>query len=312
MSFTRKFLSRFFRFQSGTVILLLFLTCGAAQAVTENATGAVIGSVTTYKVQPDDNLYALARRFDLGIVALLAANPDVDPWLPKEGTELTLPTMHILPNAARRGIVINLSELRLYYFPDPHTVKTFPIGIGREGWETPVGHTIVVGKKKHPEWIPPPSIRKEKPELPAVFPPGPNNPLGDYALDLGWPEYRIHGTNWPYGVGKRVSHGCIRLYPEDIAALFPLIRIGTPVTIVDAHYRLGWKDRQLWLEVTPTQKQTDLIADYEKPAPIDIPQIDQAVTNAAGQNATIDWRAVDKAVKQPDGVPVVVARQTGE
>jgi L,D-transpeptidase ErfK/SrfK len=123
-------------------------------------------------------------------------------------------------------------------------------------------------------------------------------------------DYRIHGTNRPYGVGRRVSHGCIRLYPEDIAALFPLVEKGTPVTIIDTNYKLGWKDDELWLEVTPTQQQADEIADYQDPPPIDIPGIQQIIVKMAGNETAIDWQAVDEAINERNGVSVIIARRT--
>ena len=282
-----------------------------AFATTYKVESDLIGEVTHYTVQPDDNLYAIARRFDVGIVELLAANPGVDPWLPSEGADLEVPTIHVLPAAERRGIVINLPELRLFYFPDARTVMSFPIGIGREGWQTPVGRTKIVKKREHPVWIPPSSIRKENPDLPAEVPAGPDNPMGEYALNLEWERYAIHGTNHPQGVGRRASHGCIRLYPEDIASLFSRVKEGTPVTVIDASYKLGWKDNTLWLEVTPTQQQADEIADYHQPEAIDIPDIHQAVEDMAGKTTPIDWYNVDKAVMQRRGIPIVVA-QGGE
>ena len=292
----------------GAVSLLFFGTCNETRAATYPLGGSVVGQITSYATQSDDNLYAIARQFDLGIVEVLAANPDIDPWLPPEGTKLTLPTVHVLPIPNPRGIVINLSELRLYYFPDTRTVMTFPIGIGREGWQTPVGKTSVVGKRKNPTWIPPASIRRANPDLPEMIPPGPDNPLGDYALDLAWKEYRIHGTNLPSGVGKRVSHGCIRLYPEDIAALFQLIEKGTPVTIIDRNYSLGWQGEKLWMEVTPTQQQTDRIADYEQPPPIDIPDVYRVIEQTVTPTTKIDWYAVEEAIRDRNGVPVPITQ----
>jgi L,D-transpeptidase ErfK/SrfK len=293
------------------LVTALGLLCAgrSSLAATYAIEGDTAGEVKHYVAQEDDNLFAVARRFDLGIAEVLAANPGVDRWLPKEGTKLALPTMHILPPVERKGIVINLAELRLYYFPDQETVMTYPLGIGQDGWETPVGHTIVAGKRKDPTWIPPPSIRRENPDLPAVFPPGPDNPLGAFALDLGWSEYRIHGTNHPYGIGWRSSHGCMRLYPEDIAKLFPEVAIGTPVTVVDAPYKLGWKDNELWLEVTPTQQQVDDIVEHRQPAAADIPGIHKIVVETAGDAANIDWYAVGKAFSHPTGIPVVIAER---
>lgn len=278
------------------------------QATTFLLDSDVVGSLTYYVVEKEDTLYDIARKHDLGIVEVLAANPGIDPWIPSPNTMLNLPTMHILPPVERKGVVINLPELRLYYYPDDGTVMTFPLGIGSEGWQTPVMQTKVVNKRKDPAWIPPPSIRKENPGLPAYFPPGPDNPLGAYALDLAYGSYRIHGTNKPYGIGWRSSHGCIRLYPEDIEQLFHQIAVGTPVTIIDARAKIGWQDSALWLEISPAQQQADVIADYGEPGPLDIPGIHQDIEDAA-QGADIDWYAVEKAITQANGIPVTIAHE---
>jgi L,D-transpeptidase ErfK/SrfK len=270
--------------------------------------GDVIGAVTQYTVKPKDTLYDIARRFDIGIVGMLTANPGIDPWVPKPGTLLTIPAAHVLPPAAlRRGIVINLSALRLFYFSDSHTVITFPVGIGMEGWLTPTGMATVIKKRKDPVWIPPESIRMESPDLPEAVPAGPENPLGEYALNLDWPNYVIHGTNRPFGIGKRSSHGCIRLYPEDIAALFDMVDEGAPVTIIDMPFALGWWKNRLFLEVMPSQQQSDEIAEYRLPTLADLPEVYYAVRQAAGDQAKIDWHAVREAVLWRTGIPVAVA-----
>jgi L,D-transpeptidase ErfK/SrfK len=290
---------------------LWLFTPTPASATTYDIDGDVVGEVTKYKTKEDDTLYDVARRFDLGIVEVLAANPGVDVWDPGEGTELKLPTAHILPpGMPHKGIIINLSELRLFYFPNPHTVMTFPIGIGMEGWQTPVGVTHITTKRKNPTWIPPDSIRKENPDLPKIVLPGPDNPLGQYALNLGLPGERIHGTNRPQGIGRRSSHGCIRLYPEDIAALFAKVKVGTPVSVIDEPFRVGWEQDTLYLEVTPTQEQSDKIAEYETPPPPSLSGTYDAVDKALGDTVTdVDWYAVDNAVREQNGLPVAIARR---
>jgi L,D-transpeptidase ErfK/SrfK len=280
----------------------LAATSASASIFTPN--GDIIGDLSAYRVKQGDNLYEIARRHDIGIVELLAANPGIDPWEPQEGTELILTTMHILP-PVREGLVLNLSELRLFYFKDD-TVMSFPIGIGRSGWQTPLGKTMIVKKRENPRWIPPAAIREENPELPAIIPPGPDNPLGAYALNLGWPGYAIHGTNRPYGVGKRSSHGCIRLYPEDIKIVFAEVSVGMPVTVIDTPYKLGWRDNILFLEVTPTQEQSDAIADYLVPQSMNIPELHTAITAFAGEKVQIDWYAVDEAVARRSGLPIAI------
>jgi len=185
---------------------------------------------------------------------------------------------------------------------------TFPIGIGRQGWETPTGTTRIIAKRRHPIWTPPPSIRKENPELPPYIAAGPDNPLGDYALNLGWSGYLIHGTNRPFGVGKRSSHGCMRLYPEDIQILFNAVTVGTPVTIVNDAYTLGWLDNDLYLAVTPSPSQMDDIADYKSPEAVDVEGLYDAIGKAAGHNADIDWYAAESTVLDRNGIPVFIAQ----
>src|SRR5665213_2448386 len=203
----------------------------------------VLRALDSHTTHAADTLLDVQRQYDIGYAELMAANRGVDPWLPGEGTRIVIPTQYILPNAPRRGIVINLGERRLYYFPpDGKHVETVPIGVGVEGKKTLIGTTTVVAKEKNPTWLPPPSIHQEKPELPAAVPAGPDNPLGAYAFRLGWANYLIHGTNKPDGVGRNVSHGCIHLYPEDIEHLFSEIPIGTSVRVVDQPVLTAWID----------------------------------------------------------------------
>lgn len=288
-------------------ILTWLLLNQPAHAAAYTPQGDLIGEVSHYTVRKEDNLYEIARRFDIGIVEILAANPGVDPWQPKPGTKLTLTTQHILP-PVRTGIVLNLSELRMFYFRPDGSVMTFPIGIGREGWQTPTGVTSITRKRKDPVWIPPPSIREENPNLPDIIPAGPENPLGAYALNLGWPGYVIHGTNRPYGIGKRSSHGCIRLYPEDIETLFSAVKTGTPVTVIDTPYKVGWKGDTLYLEVTQTQEQADIIAAYGDPACHAMPEIYDAVREAAGA-AAVDWYAVEEVMVRQNGIPTAIGKR---
>jgi len=221
----------------------------------------IIGRVQYISAQYEDTLLDIARKYDLGYEEIVAANPDVDPWIPGEGRRITIPTQFILPPGQRKGIIINLAELRLYYYPhNERRVITHPLGIGREGWATPTGRMSIVEKKANPSWAVPESIRKEyaaKGEiLPRVIPPGPNNPLGQFAMRLSQPQYLLHGTNQPWGVGMRVSHGCIRLYPEDIKTLFPQVPIDTSVEIINQPYKAGWLDNNLFIEAhSPLHEQ---------------------------------------------------------
>ncbi|MFO7278570.1 MAG: L,D-transpeptidase family protein, partial [Pseudomonadota bacterium] len=217
----------------------------------------VVGVVQITTAREEDTLSDIARRFNLGYEEIVRANPGVDPWLPGEGTRIVLPTQFVLPNAPREGVVINVAAMRLFYFPkrkegEKQVVYTHPIGIGKVGWATPEGVTKIVRRQKDPVWRPTPSIirehRKNGEELPPVVGPGPDNPLGRHALYLGWPSYLIHGTNKPAGVGLRSSHGCIRLYPEDVALLFDIVPDGTKVRVVNQPFVFGWRDGQLYLQ----------------------------------------------------------------
>ena len=205
----------------------------------------------------EDTFADIARRFNVGYTELVRANPGVDPWLPGEGTEIVLPTEFILPDAPREGIVLNLAQMRLYYFPKPKKegpveVITHPIGIGKVGWATPEGTTKVVSHVKDPTWTPPVSVREQHAKdgdiLPATVPPGPDNPLGRHMMRLGWPSYLMHGTNKPPAVGMRASAGCVRLYPEDIALLFDAVPDGTKVTVVNQPVLLGWHGDRLLVQ----------------------------------------------------------------
>jgi L,D-transpeptidase ErfK/SrfK len=210
----------------------------------------------------EDSLPDLAQRHSLGYYEISRANPGVDVWLPGAGKRLTLPGRRILPPGPREGIVVNLPEHRLYYYPKPlkgekPVVITYPVSIGKMDWRTPLGETRIVAKVGNPSWYPPESVRKEHAErgdtLPRVVPPGPDNPLGAYAMRLGvgGGSYLIHGTNNPVAVGMAVTHGCIRMYPEDIAALFPLVPVGTPVRLINEPVKVAWVGGELLLEVHP-------------------------------------------------------------
>lgn len=228
-----------------------------------------VGRVLTCTTKREDTLLDIAQTYDLGYTELVIANPGIDPWLPGEGKTVTIPAFFLLPNAPRQGIVVNLVKQRLYYFPpDGKTVETYPLGVGGEGRSTPLGVTRIVRKQAHPTWYPPPSILAKDPELPKIVPPGPGNPMGDYALYLGWPAYTIHGTNKPYGVGRNSSHGCLRLYPEDIEQLFREVPIGTRVQVLSDEAEWAWIGGALYLAVFPTKEQTDEIGIGHKVEPV--------------------------------------------
>ncbi|MFQ5982023.1 MAG: L,D-transpeptidase family protein [Woeseiaceae bacterium] len=225
--------------------------------VLESPEQTVVGEPQIVFTRVTDTFSDLAREYGLGYDELVAANPGVDPWLPGDNTPVLLPTQYVLPDTPRRGVILNIASKRLFhYLPaaegEPVQVMTYPIGIGRIGWETPLGQTTVVAKARDPHWYVPWSVQQEHKEmgdpLPAVVPPGPDNPLGSHVLKLEMPGYLIHGTNQPYGVGMRVSHGCVRLYPENIEILYSLVDIGEAVIIVNEPYLLGWRAGELYLE----------------------------------------------------------------
>jgi L,D-transpeptidase ErfK/SrfK len=269
-----------------------------------------IRETTSYRATYDDTLLDVARRFKLGYVEIVAANPGTDPWIPGEGTNVVLPTVHLLPDAAPEGIIINLADMRLYYFAKPDgPVESFPIGIGRDGLTTPLGSTEIMRKQKDPIWRPTPRMRAENPELAEAVPPGPDNPLGHRAMYLGWSQYLIHGTNKPLGIGRRASSGCVRMYPEDIEYLFDQIAIGTKVTVVDQPIKLSWIDDALYIEAHPTQAQSDQIEASGRFDPIlDSRVVDQVLAVAGSKAGLLDWSRIREATIERRGYPIRITR----
>jgi L,D-transpeptidase ErfK/SrfK len=246
--------------------------------VLDDADQSVVGEPQVVFAREEDTLSDLAREYGLGFDEVLAANPGVDPWLPGANTPIVLPTQYILPDVPRTGVVLNIATKRLFYYPaptdsEPQQVLTYPIGIGRVGWETPLGVTQVVSKARDPHWWVPASVRREHAEqgnpLPSVVPPGPDNPLGTRVLKLEMPGYLIHGTNQPYGVGMRVSHGCVRLYPENIEFLYTLVDIGESVTIINEPYQVGQRDGVLYFEAHAPLEDDTLTAEVRLQALLD-------------------------------------------
>ncbi len=355
------------------VAATLLLAAGqAAQAESFPLPGAgddLIGSIRHAKAHEEDTLIDIARRYSVGQDEMVLANPTVDRWLPKEGTAVLIPQEYILPDAPRAGIVVNIPEMRLYYFPvraaaprkpapaagaktpvkpgAPAAAKTppvapppsfessrsgevitYPVSMGRMDWRTPIGKTTIVNKQKDPSWTPPASIKREHAAkgdpLPDVVPPGPDNPLGKYAMRLGVAGYLIHGTDAAKadGIGMRVTHGCMRMYNEDIAKLFPLIPIGSPVYLVNQPVKLGWEGGKLFMEISePLDEDVGI-----EPHDVDDDISKEQLAREAAQRArfllrlataeiqklkdktgvTVNMDKVRRAVERPLGIPVVI------
>jgi L,D-transpeptidase ErfK/SrfK len=275
----------------------------------------LVGVVQVVTASQDDTLTDIARRFNVGYEEIVRANPKVDPWLPGEGREIVVPSQFILPDAPRTGLVINIAAMRIFYYPpvkrgERRVVLTHPIGIGKVGWRTPEGVTKIVRRQQDPTWRVPVSVRKEHHEngedLDPVIGPGPDNPLGKYAFYLQWPSYLIHGTNKPAGVGLRSSHGCIRLYPEDIAQFFAMVPLGTQVRVVNQPFVFGWRDGQLYMQ--PFDVLEDDTRDWAK-APRRLLSKTLAATlqqQVKAHGTQVDWTLVSALAHNPRGVPVPI------
>jgi L,D-transpeptidase ErfK/SrfK len=288
----------------------------AAAALTASAAHAAydlpyIGDQIVYEAKHEDTFVHLARDYNLGFTEMRAANPYIDPWIPGKGTDIIMPMRHLFPDAEREGIVINLAEMRLFGFMDKDKPVTFPIGVGREGLDTPMGKTTVTRKKEGPTWTPTARMRKEDPELKPYYPPGADNPLGTHALYLGWPTYAIHGTNRPFGIGRRVSSGCIRMYPETITQLFDMVPVGTPVQIVNQPIKLAWIDNKLYLEAHPTLEQS---IDFEEKGVSEEQKLTDAemkyLIEVAGEfQDRLNWPEIRTSLKERKGYPIHIARR---
>ena len=271
----------------------------------------VIGATQVVVARHEDTLLDIGRAHGVGYEEMVAANPGVDVWLPGEGRQVLIPSQYILPDAPREGIVVSLAEHRLYYYPKPRAgeapqVMTFPISVGRMDWTTPLGLTRIVDKRANPIWYPPESVRKEHiadgNPLPRAVPPGPDNPLGAFAMRLAIPggAYLIHGTNKPEGVGMQVTHGCIRMFPEDIEQLFKLVAVNTPVRIVHQPYKMGWRGEDLYIEVhAPLEGQPPAQAR----SLTDITRLLVSATATQDHAVPIDWARAEQAFVRASGVP---------
>jgi L,D-transpeptidase ErfK/SrfK len=276
----------------------------------------VVGQVQVVTASKDDTLTDIARRFNVGYEEVVRANPKVDPWLPGEGREIVIPSQFVLPDAPRTGLVINIAAMRIFYYPpvkrgEHPVVFTHPIGIGKVGWRTPEGVTKIVRRQKDPTWRVPVSVRKEHhengEELEPVIGPGPDNPLGRYAFYLQWPSYLIHGTNKPAGVGLRSSHGCIRLYPEDIAQFFDMVPVGTQVRVVNQPVLFGWREGRLYLQ--PYDVLEDDKRDWKKAQKKLLTA--SLTTHLQQHHAQVDWERVAALVREPRGLAVPLDSEGG-
>lgn len=276
----------------------------------------VLGTDIRVNVGTQDTLLEVGRHYGIGYPEIIRANPGVDIGSPGAEREILLPMRRILPPAPHEGIVINLPEHRLYYYPKPTPGKmpvviTYPVSIGRMDWHSPLGPTSIIGKERHPNWYPPESIRKEHAArgdpLPKVVPPGPRNPLGDYKMRLAVADgtYEIHGTNNPVAVGLAVTHGCIRMYPDDIAALFESVPVGTRVWLINEPVKVAYADGKLLMEVHPP------VDDAGQTAQPNLEVLTPKLRQALGQNtAAIHWELAQKTLSAATGVPTVVGLQT--
>lgn len=271
----------------------------------------VVGTIAAVNTHENDTLSDIARHFGLGYNDVSKANPTVTPWTPKPDSRVLLPLQFILPDTPHKGIILNLANMRLFYYPkqQPDKVFTYPVGIGREGWNTPMGLTSIVAKKANPTWVVPESIHLEHAEkgdsLPSVVAAGPDNPLGLFAMRLGFPRYLMHGTNKPYGIGMQVSHGCVQLYPEDIEVLFKKASVGMPVRIIHQPYLTAWDQNMLYLEANePLQKWAPDKSRLKKQL---LKQLHKISTK---KNVAIDWEKVDRIIQRADGISVPILTQS--
>lgn len=290
---------------------LLALRASAESAPLPPPDVDLIGQVQVVAARHEDTLLDIARRGGLGYTEIKMANRGVDPWMPGEGVQVVLPTRHVLPLAPREGIVINLPEMRLYHYLPASggvpRVVTYPISIGRYDWRSPIGVTRITQKVPNPSWTPPESIRIEHAAkgdiLPPVVPAGPDNPLGQFALRLGLPGYLIHGTNRPYGIGMRVTHGCLRLYPENIASLFEQVTPGVKVNFVSQPYKIGQAFGVTYLEAHhPLKEEQGRKAGA-------LGEIARLLASRGVTTAQVDWETVRQEIAKPTGMPVAISQQ---
>ena len=269
----------------------------------------IVGEIQVIKAKYEDTFADIGKANDLGYLEMVAANPGVDPWLPGEGTDIALPTRFILPPGPREGIVINLAEYRMYFFPKgQNVVHTYPLGIGREGWDSPIATTTIVGKTPNPAWYPPKSIREEHAAegdpLPMVVPAGPDNPLGPFKFNLGTTGYLIHGSNKKFGIGMRVSHGCFRMLNNNVLELAKMAPVGTTVRIINEPYKFGVSQNKVYLEAHAPLDDSGVQSIVDKHTTV-INSLLKHDNLATGFQ--LDWEVVRDVVAGEDGIPVEIA-----
>ena len=267
----------------------------------------LFGKIQFATVNPGDTFVTIGMKYDVGFYELVAANPEVDPDNLSPNTILIIPTRYILPHVEHTGIIINLATMRLFYFPEnKNYFYTYPIGIGKYDWGTPLGLLRIIQKIQNPVWVVPDSIMKYRQEhgdpVPKVVLPGPDNPLGEFAMRLSKPTYLIHGTNDPGSVGRRSSAGCIHLYPEDIKRLFDMIPMGTRVLVINQPYQVGTQGGKLYIEAhLPLKEQRDT---SENTSAIVTALISSAL--GSDDNLKINWQKAGEVVKEHTGIPTRV------
>jgi L,D-transpeptidase ErfK/SrfK len=281
------------------------LTCSSVTALTYDMTPGsdVVGDNQFTNALPGEDLGDIARRFGIGTYEMIEANPGVEFYMPQKAEKIVVPTRTILPPGPRKGLVINLAEMRIYYFhPGGTKVSAYPIGIGKDGWDTPIGTNRIIRKRKDPIWVPPDSIRENYEsngkDLPQQVPAGPENPLGPYALTTGFENIVIHGTPWPKGVGVRSSHGCIRMKNADVTELYQMVEVNTPVRIIHQAIKIGKVGDNLFLEAHVPVDETD----YQETFSIQ-DQLQEVMNRYNNEKVSVRWDIVDELKSKNLGYP---------